>query len=151
LAEVLKICHIGKIKAEMFNARIALAKIAIKVLDTYNTNEGWVVKKMRSEYANIIIAILPIIYQKDKVQSFNNKFAMMISRVDHGESNNWAAIMYSQLVKELIKWEKCQKNMIEGTSKREPKKDVCHSAIALEVLFQKWFPLNGKESQERKK
>jgi hypothetical protein len=31
------------------------------------------------------------------------------------------------LVKELIKWEKCQKNMIEGTTKREPKKDVCHS------------------------
>jgi hypothetical protein len=62
------------------------------------------------------------------------------------ESVNWATIMYSQLVKELIKWEKCQKNMIEGTTKREPKKDVCHSTIVLEVLFQKWFPLKGAKS-----
>ncbi len=32
---------------------------------------------------------------------------MMISRLVHGESIDWAAIMYSQLVKELIRWEKC--------------------------------------------
>jgi hypothetical protein len=60
---------------------------------------------------------------------------MMISRANHGDSNNWAAIMYFQLVKKLIKWEKCQKNMIEGTAKREPQKDVCHSTIVLKVLF----------------
>ncbi len=30
--------------------------------------------------------------------------------------------MYCQLVKELIRWEKCQKNMIEGIAKREPKR-----------------------------
>jgi hypothetical protein len=40
--------------------------------------------------------------------------------------------------------------MIKGTTKREPKKDVCHSAIVLKVLFQKWFPLDGAESYERK-
>jgi hypothetical protein len=32
---------------------------------------------------------------------------MMISKANHEESINWAAIMYSQLVKELIRWEKC--------------------------------------------
>ncbi len=32
----------------MSNARVALAYIANRVLDTYNTNERWVVKKMRS-------------------------------------------------------------------------------------------------------
>jgi len=63
-------------------------EIANKVLDTYNTNENWVVKKMKSEYANKIVAILSIIYQKDKVQYFNNKSAMMIFRTDHGESVN---------------------------------------------------------------
>jgi hypothetical protein len=52
--------------------------------------------------------------------------------------------MYSQLIEELIRWEKCQKNMIEGTTKlREPKKDVCHFSIVLEVMSQKWFPLEG--------
>jgi hypothetical protein len=46
----------------MSNARVALVDIANKVPNTYNTNEGWVVKKMRLEYANRIVAILPIIY-----------------------------------------------------------------------------------------
>jgi len=70
LAKVLKVFHTKKTKAnqvEMSNARITLVKITNKVLDTYNINEGWVVKKMRSKYANRIVAILPIIYQKDKV------------------------------------------------------------------------------------
>jgi hypothetical protein len=40
----------------MSNAKVALVDIADKVLDTYNTNERWVVKKMRSKYANRIIA-----------------------------------------------------------------------------------------------
>jgi hypothetical protein len=51
LVEVFRICHIGEIKAneiEMFDVRVALAKITHKFFDTYNTNEGWVVKKMRS-------------------------------------------------------------------------------------------------------
>jgi hypothetical protein len=90
----------------MLNVRVALADITNKVLDTYNTNERWVVKKMRSKYANRIVAILPIIYQKDKVQYFSNKYVMMISKVDHGEFVNWDAIMFSQFIKELIKWEK---------------------------------------------
>jgi hypothetical protein len=33
--------------------------------------------------------------------------------------------------------------MIEGTTKTRPKKDVCHYVIILEVMFQKWFPLEG--------
>ncbi len=91
----------------MSNARIILVDIANIVPDTYNTNERWVVKKMRSKYANRIVAILLIIYQKDKVQYFSNKFVMMIFRAYHGKYVNWVVIMYFQLVKELIKWEKC--------------------------------------------
>jgi hypothetical protein len=60
---------------------------------------------------------------------------MMISRVDNGEFVNWAPIVYSQLVEELIRWDKCQKNMIEGITERKPKNDVCHSTIVLEVMF----------------
>jgi len=46
---------------------ITLVEITNIVPNIYNTNESWVVKKMTSEYANRITAILPIIYQKDKV------------------------------------------------------------------------------------
>jgi len=94
---------------------------------------------------------MPIIYYKDKVQYFSNKFAMMISKADHGEYVDWATIMYSQLVKELIRWVKCQKNMIERIANRKPKKDVYHFVIILEVMFQKWFPAKGVEPHEKKK
>jgi hypothetical protein len=59
--------------------------------------------------------------------------------------------VYFQLVKELIIWEKCQKNMIEGTTKREQKINVCHSTILLGILFHKCFPLEEAKSQEKKK
>jgi hypothetical protein len=87
----------------MSDAIITLAEIVDKALDTYNTNEGWVVKRMSSKYVNRIVANLLIIYQKDKVQYFSNKFAMMISKADHGMFVYWVVIFYSQLVKELIK------------------------------------------------
>jgi len=68
----------------MFDARVALANITNRVPNTYNTNERWVVKKVRLKYANRIVAILLIVYKKDKVQYFNNKSTMMISKMDHG-------------------------------------------------------------------
>ncbi len=59
LVEVFKIYHIGEIEvdqAKMFDARVTLADITNKVLDIYNNNEGWVVKKMRS---SMLIELLP--------------------------------------------------------------------------------------------
>jgi hypothetical protein len=97
LVEVFKICHIGEKEAdkvEMSNVIIDLVNIVHKVPYIYNTNERWVVKKMKLGYANWIVAILPIIYQKDKVHYFNNKSTMMIFKVDHGKSIDWATIMY---------------------------------------------------------
>jgi hypothetical protein len=70
LVKVFGIFHTGEIEVdqvEMSNVIVAMVDIIDKVPDTYNTNEGWVVKKMKSKYANKIVAILLIIYQKDKV------------------------------------------------------------------------------------
>ncbi len=83
----------------MYDAIVALVEIVDRVLDIYNTNERWVVKKMKLEYASIIVAIMLIIYQTNKVQYFCNKSAMMISIVDHGNFVNWVPIVYFQLVK----------------------------------------------------
>jgi hypothetical protein len=46
----------------MSDVRVALTEITNKILEIYNTNERWVVKKMRSRYANRFAAIMPIIY-----------------------------------------------------------------------------------------
>jgi hypothetical protein len=45
----------------MSDAKVALANIINKVPNTYNTNEGWVAKKMKLEYVIRIVAIMPII------------------------------------------------------------------------------------------
>jgi hypothetical protein len=109
----------------MSDAKVALANIADKIPSIYNTNEGRVVKNMKLEYVNRIIAIFFIIYQKNKVEYFSNKFTMTISKVDQGKYANWVAIMYFQLVKYLIKWEKCQKSMIEGSNNQKKAKKGC--------------------------
>ncbi len=86
----------------MSNAKVVLTYIVDRVPNTYNTNEGWVVKKMKPEYVNRIVTILPFIYQKDKLQYFSNKSTMMFSKVDHGEFVNWATIKYFHLVKKRL-------------------------------------------------
>jgi hypothetical protein len=49
------------------NVKVTLVEIVDRVLIIYNTNERWVLKKMKSKYANKIVAILPIIYKKDRM------------------------------------------------------------------------------------
>jgi hypothetical protein len=46
----------------MSNVKVALADITNRVLNTSNNNEGWIVTKMRLEYTNMMVVILPIIY-----------------------------------------------------------------------------------------
>jgi hypothetical protein len=46
----------------MSNARVDITDIVDRVPITYNTNERWVVKKMKLKYVNRIVPIIPIIY-----------------------------------------------------------------------------------------
>jgi hypothetical protein len=46
----------------MLDAKVVLANITNRVPNTYNTNEGWVVKKMKPKHVNRIDVILLIIY-----------------------------------------------------------------------------------------
>jgi hypothetical protein len=46
----------------MLNVKVTLTYTIDKVMDIYNTNEGWVVNNMRLKYVNKIATIFPIIY-----------------------------------------------------------------------------------------
>jgi hypothetical protein len=50
-----------------------------------------------------------------------NLFVMMISRVDNGKFVNWVAIVYSQLVEELMQWDKRQKIWLKEQPKENQK------------------------------
>jgi hypothetical protein len=40
--------------------------------------------------------------------------------------------------------------MVEGIANRKPKKDVCHFAIVLKVLFKKLYIVKGVEHKRRR-
>jgi hypothetical protein len=48
----------------MSNAIVTLVDIIDRVLDIYNTDEGWVLKKMNLKYVNRIVAICPLSIKK---------------------------------------------------------------------------------------
>ncbi len=68
MVEVFEIYHTRETKVdedvEMLDARVTLLDIADRVQDTYNTNEGWVVKKMKLKHVNRIAVIFPLSIKK---------------------------------------------------------------------------------------
>jgi hypothetical protein len=57
-----------------------------------------------------------------------------------GKYVDWANIMFKQLQKEWIRWTTSHTKMLKGIIKVDPKKDVCHFALVIEVLMQHLFP-----------
>jgi hypothetical protein len=47
--------------------------------------------------------------------------------------------MFKQLQKEWIRWTTSHTKMLRGTIKVDPKKDVCHFVVVIEVLMQHLF------------
>jgi hypothetical protein len=59
--------------------------------------------------------------------------------VVNGKYVGWTKRMFKQLQKELIRWTTSHTKMLRGTIKVDPKKDVCHFAVVIEVLMQHLF------------
>jgi hypothetical protein len=43
--------------------------------------------------------------------------------------------MFKQLQKELVRWTTSKTKMLKGIIKVDPKKNVCHLALAIEILM----------------
>jgi hypothetical protein len=48
---------------------------------------------------------------------------------------DWANTMFKQMNKELMRWTTFQTKMMMGIVKVEPKKDVCHLTLIIEILM----------------
>jgi hypothetical protein len=48
--------------------------------------------------------------------------------------------LFKQLIRELMRWTTSQTKMLMGIIKVDPKKDVYHSTLTIEILMQHFFP-----------
>jgi hypothetical protein len=52
------------------------------------------------------LAIISVIYKREKVQYFNNKNVITLVRAEKGQKVNWAHIIFNSLCSELDRWYK---------------------------------------------
>jgi hypothetical protein len=72
---------------------------------------------------------MSIIYQREKVQYFNNKNVITLMKIEKGQHVNWAHIIFNSLCSELDRWYKYVKE------NKGDKKDTCQSALVLAKMF----------------
>jgi hypothetical protein len=65
------------------------------------------------------LAIISIIYQKEKVQYFSNKNAITLMMAEKGQKVDWAQIIFISMCSELDRWYKYVKE------NKGDKKDTC--------------------------
>jgi len=98
------------------------------------------VAKLKEPYNVRFHVLIQIIYQKEKVFSFNNMNVIMLMKADREEIINLANIMYKHLIKELNRWFKARAEILEGKVKANPKKDIYNFVPMIEVVMEEWFP-----------
>ncbi len=84
-------------------------------------------------YSIRYLAIISVIYQREKVQYFSNKHAITLVRAKKGQKVDWAQIIFNNLFNELDRWYKYVKE------NKGDKKDTCQSALVLAKIFQYLF------------
>jgi hypothetical protein len=80
-----------------------------------------------------------MIYQKEKVQYFNNKIVITLVKAEKGQKVDWAHIIFNSLCSELDKWYKYV------NENKGDKKDICQFALVLAKIFQYLF-MHQKEN-----
>ncbi len=76
-------------------------------------------KSLGMPYSIRYLAIISIVYQKEKVQYCNNKNVITLVKVDKGQKVNWVQIIFNSLCSELDQWHKYVKE------NKGDKKDTC--------------------------
>jgi hypothetical protein len=94
---------------------------------------------MKLPYDICLHALIQVIYQRDKIYYFNNKNVISITTIVQGKTIDWANILFKQLQRELTRWTTAQTKVMMGIIKVDPKKDVCHSTLVIEILIQHLF------------
>ncbi len=80
-------------------------------------------------YSVRYLAIITIIYQKEKVQHISNKNVITLVKIKKGQHVDWAQIIFNNLSSELDRWYKYVKE------NKGDKKNTYQSALVLTNVF----------------
>ncbi len=100
--EQLKISKEGAIDAA--NATFEEAKTTLKRIigpHPFVENEQWSVICMKEEFHARFVAILQILYQRERLDYFSKRNAITFNLANMGQLVNWCSIMLTQLLVEL--------------------------------------------------
>ncbi len=95
--------------------------------------DQWNVKSLGLPYFVKYLAIISIIYQKEKVQYLINKNVITLVKTEKGQKVDWAYIIFNGLCSELDRWYKYV------NENKGDKKDICQSTLVLAKIFQYLF------------
>jgi hypothetical protein len=59
---------------------------------------------MKEEFHVRFVAIMQILYQRERLVSFNNRIAITFDLANMGQLVNWCSIALTRLLVELIRW-----------------------------------------------
>jgi hypothetical protein len=103
--------------------QIALKNIAR--VDAFVNKEQWSVIRMKEEYHARFVAILQIIYQRERLAYFINRIAITLNLANKGKKINWCSIMLTHMLIELTQWIKHQKHIVARLATPNKKAITC--------------------------
>jgi len=136
IIDVFGVCvegYVEKPKGQVSKSLIVQALHSCRLAPANSPTNQWNVKSMGLPYFVRYLAIISIIYQREKVHCFNNKDAITLVKTKKGQKVNWAHIIFNSLSNELDQWYM----YVKGNKGDE--KDTCQSTLVLAKIFQYLF------------
>ncbi len=100
---------------------------------TNNYAYQWNAKSLGLPYFVKYLTIIFVIYQREKVQQFNNINIITLVKAKKGQKVDWAQIIFNSLCSELDRWYKYVRET------KGDKKDTYQSTLVLAKIFQYLF------------
>ncbi len=98
--------YVEKLKGKVSKSLTVHALQSYRLAPANSFTYQWNVKSLGIPYFVIYPTIICVIYQRGKVQYFNNKNVITLVRIEKGQNVDWAQIIFNSLCSELDRWYK---------------------------------------------
>ncbi len=136
IVDVFGVCeetYVKKPKGQVSKSLVIQTLQSYRLAPTNSSTDQWNAKSLGLPYPIKYLAIISIIYQREKVPYFCNKNVITLVKVKKGQQIDWAQIIFNSLCSELDRWYKYVKE------NKGDKKDTCQFALVLTKIFQYLF------------
>ncbi len=117
--------YVEELKRQVSKSLVVHALQNCKLAHANSFADQWNAKSLGPPYFVKYLAIIYVIYQREKVQYFNNKSVVSLMKIEKGQKIDQAQIIFNNLCNELERWYKYVKE------NKGDKKDTCQSTLVL--------------------